>query len=132
MKTDRLSKILAAVAMTFGALTVFSCGRALFGGAQAQADAGNAVNFVLWFNFLAGFAYMVTAYGLWTARGWTRWAAIVLAASTALVAAAFGWHVLSGGAYEMRTVGAMALRLVFWVAVAIVVNAAFSRAARAG
>ena len=81
MKTDRLSKILAAVAMTFGALTVFSGGRALFGGAQAQADAGNAVNFVLWFNFLAGFAYMVTAYGLWTARGWTSWAAIVLAAS---------------------------------------------------
>ena len=132
MKTPPIFKILAVVAIAFGALTVFSGGRALFGGAQAQAAVGNAVSFVLWFNFLAGFVYVVTGYGLWTARGWARWVAIVLAASTALMAAAFGWHVMGGGAYEMRTVGEMVLRLVFWVVVAIVVNTAFSRTARTG
>jgi len=58
-KPDRL-KVLAVIAMAFGALTVFSGGRALFGDAQARAAVGNAVPFVLWFNFLAGFAYVLT------------------------------------------------------------------------
>ena len=69
MKTQRILKMLAVVAIIFGALTVFSGGRALFGDAQARASVGNAVGFVLWFNFLAGFAYVVTGIGLWVGRG---------------------------------------------------------------
>ena len=48
--------IAAIVAIVFGVLTVVSGGRALFAGAEARAAVGNAVPFVLWFNFLAGFA----------------------------------------------------------------------------
>ena len=33
----------------------------------------------------------------------------------------FGWRAASGGAYEMRTVGALSLRLVFWVLVSAIV-----------
>ena len=113
-------QVLAALAIVFGALTVFSGGRALFGGAAAQAAVGNAVGFVLWFNFLAGFFYVLTGAGLWLAQRWAAWAASLLALATALVAGAFGVHVLGGGAYEMRAVGALAVRLVFWVMVAIV------------
>ena len=40
--------------------------------------------------------------------------ALAIVAGTALVFAAFGMHVAGGGAYEMRTVGALALRLVVW------------------
>lgn len=36
------------------------------------------------------------------------------------IAAAFGLHVFGGGAYEMRTVGALALRTGFWVVVSLV------------
>ena len=132
MKSSTVIKVLAAIALVFGALTLVSGGRALFGDAAARAAVGNVVGFVLWFNFLAGFAYLAAAIGLWLGRRWAVALAALLAIATALVAAGFGMHVLNGGAYEMRTVGAMALRLVFWVAVAIVVNAAFSRAARAG
>ena len=46
--------------------------------------------------------------------------ATALALGTALVAAAFGVHVLGGGAFEMRTVGALALRLGFWAVVCAV------------
>jgi len=70
MKIDRFLKILAVVAIVFGALTVFSGGRALFGSAEARASVGNAVGFVLWFNFLAGFAYVLTGAGLWQCRRW--------------------------------------------------------------
>ncbi|MDO8447896.1 MAG: hypothetical protein Q7T10_03720 [Rhodoferax sp.] len=118
MTTQRILKVLAIIAIVFGALTVFSGGHALFGDAQARASVGNAVGFVLWFNFCAGFAYVLTGVGLWQDRRWAAGAASLLALATALVTAAFGWHVMGGGAYEMRTVGALVLRLVFWVGVA--------------
>ena len=117
MNIPRHISMLAIVAVVFGALTIFSGGRALFGGAQAQAEVGNAVAFVLWFNFLAGFAYVLAGAGLWRNQRWALSVAGLLALATALVALAFGLHVLAGGVYEMRTVGAMALRLAFWVGV---------------
>ncbi len=108
-------KILAGVAVAFGALTIVSGGRALFGGVLERASVGNAVDFVLWFNFIAGFFYMVAGVALLSRWRWGIWLSILLAASTLLVAVAFGIHVAGGGAYEMRTAGAMAIRLIFWV-----------------
>ncbi|GAB4564895.1 MAG: hypothetical protein Tsb007_35140 [Rhizobacter sp.] len=58
------------------------------------------------------------ALGLWGRRRWSVLLAVVIAVATAGVFAAFGAHALSGGAYEARTVGAMALRTLFWVGVA--------------
>lgn len=118
MKTSRsLIKTLAVVAIAFGAVTVFSGARALFGDAAARAAVGNAVGYVLWFNFLAGFAYVAAGIGLWRARRWAANLALGLAVSTAAIATVFGFHVLAGGAYEMRTVGALALRFGFWAVV---------------
>ena len=117
MNTSRRLRILAVLAAAFGALTLFSGGRALFGGAQAQAAVGNAVGFVLWFNFLAGFAYVLTGAGLWASQRWAESAAGLLALVTGLVALAFGVHVMTGGVYEMRTVGALTVRLAFWTLV---------------
>jgi hypothetical protein len=78
------------------------------------------VGFVLWFNFLAGFAYVAAGLGLWRGERWGLYLATALALGTGAVAAAFGVHALTGGAFEMRTVGALALRFGFWVVVAAV------------
>ena len=115
---DILLKSVAVVAVLFGLLTVFSGGRTLFGGEAARLAAGAIVPFVLWFNFGAGFAYVGCGLGLWGRRRWSALLAVVIAVATAAVFAAFGAHALSGGAYEVRTVGAMALRTMFWVGVA--------------
>jgi len=120
MTQPNILKILAVVAIAFGGLTIFSGGRALFGDTEARAAVGNAVGFVLWFNFLAGFAYVLAGIGLMRHQKWAPLAAIVIASATALAAAAFGMHVMAGGAYEIRTVGALAIRLGFWVLVAII------------
>ena len=120
MTTPRLLKILSAVGVVFGALTVFSGWQGLFGDAATRAALGNTVGYVLWFNFLAGFAYVAAGLGLWRGARWGLWLASALALGTALVAAAFGVHVLGGGAFEMRTVGALALRFGFWATVAAV------------
>mgnify|MGYP000216824384 CR=1 FL=1 len=106
-------------AMVFGALTVFSGAKGLFGPPEAQAALGQVVPWVLWFNFVAGFAYMGVGWGL--AHGAPRWSAqasMALAVLTGAVAAALATHIALGGGFEMRTVGAMALRLTFWSVVA--------------
>lgn len=117
-KRNVLVKGAAAVAVLFGVATVVSGGRTLFGGPEARQAAGAIVPFVLWFNFAAGFAYVVAGLGLWGRWRWSVPLAVAIAVATALVFAAFGVHVLTGGAYEARTAGAMALRTLVWVAIA--------------
>ncbi len=117
-KTDLLVKALAVVAVLFGLLTVFSGGRTLFGGEAARLAAGAIVHFVLWFNFVAGFAYVACGLGLWGRLRWSVPLAVFIAVATGLVFAAFGVHAWNGAAYEARTVGAMALRTVLWAGIA--------------
>lgn len=108
----------ALVAIGFGLLTIKEGGTVLFGSEAARSAAGHYVPFVLWFNFLAGFAYVVSGMGLWMQRRWAAWLALALAVTTAIVFAAFGAHVLLGGNYELRTVMAMTLRTLVWAAIA--------------
>jgi len=121
-------KTAAGVAIVFGVLTILSGGRVLFGGEVAQEAAGNAVSFVLWFNFLSGFIYVLAGVGIAMLRRWAVWVAILLTVSIAVVFALFALHISGGGAFEMRTVGAMTLRLIVWAAIAIVAGRqAFAR-----
>ena len=115
----RWATVAALVALVFGALTVTSGGKVLFGSEATRAAAGAYVPFVLWFNFLAGFAYVAAGVGLWRWRRWAVWLARGIAAATALVFVAFGVHIALGGAFEPRTVAAMTLRTAFWVAIAV-------------
>lgn len=111
---SRSQTIAAAVAMIFGLLTIVSGGRALFGGVAM----GAVVPFVLWFNFLAGFAYVLAGGGLWRNAAWAPPLALGIFLATTAVFAAFLWHVISGGAWETRTMGAMILRICIWGAIA--------------
>jgi hypothetical protein len=128
MNKQNVLNWLAIMAIAFGAVTVYSGGQALFGSPEARAAVGNAVPLVLWFNFFAGFVYILAGAGLLRRRPWALYAALVLASTTALIAAAFGVHVLSGGAFEMRTIGALAIRLLFWIVVLVVATSAMKAA----
>ena len=109
-------RVAAVVAVLFGAVTVFAGGNVLFG--SGAKTAGNYVPFVVWFNFLAGFAYVAAGIGLWQTRRWGTALAATLAVLTALVFAAFGAYVGNGGAYEARTVAAMTVRTALWTFIA--------------
>lgn len=116
--SDGLLRGIAVAAAAFGLLTIWAGGHTLFGGDAARQSAGAYVPFVLWFNFLAGFAYVAAAAGLWRRQRWAVALAMAIAATTLLVFAAFGAHVLRGGAFEVRTVAAMTLRGAVWLAIA--------------
>lgn len=117
-RRPRWATMLALVAILFGIVTIIVGGKTLFGSAEERAAAGNIVPFVLWFNFVAGFAYVIAGLGLFL---WKRWAAqlsAVIAVATIAVFIAFGIHVFLGGAFEVRTVGAMAIRSAVWIVIA--------------
>lgn len=117
---DAAMRIIAFAAIAFGVLTIKEGGTVLFGGEAARAAAGHYVPFVLWFNFVAGFAYVIAGAGLWWQRRWAVWLAMAIAAATLIVFAAFGVHVASGGGYEKRTLFAMILRSAVWIAIAAI------------
>ncbi|MFP7570423.1 hypothetical protein [Marivita sp. S2033] len=109
-------RIAGAVAVLFGALTVMSGASTLLG----TLDMGAVVPVVLWFNTVAGIAYIVAGYGLWQRRHWAYALSFAIFAATALVFAIFWFEVTRGGAFEMRTVFAMALRSAVWAAITLV------------
>ena len=120
--TRRLVWVRAAgvIGALFGLLTIREGGAVLFIDGPARAAAGNFVPFVLWFNFLAGFAYLVAGVGLLFRQAWAVRVALVIALATLGVFAAFGVHVVTSGEYEMRTVVAMTLRSTIWIVIAAI------------
>lgn len=114
-ETNPTPRIAGVIAIVFGALTLFSGGITLVG----ALDMGAVVPFVLWFNTAAGIAYVVTGIGLWQVRRWAFSVSLAIFVATLLVFAGFGLHVARGGAYEMRTVFALALRCAVWGAIVL-------------
>ena len=122
---SRWAVLAAVVAVAFGILTVIVGGQTLFGSPVTRAAAGNIVPFVLWFNFFAGFAYIAAGFGLFLWKNWAALLSAVIAIATLGVFVAFGVHVLLGGAFETRTVGAMTMRSVTWIIIAVAACRAF-------
>lgn len=120
-KTCRYAPMaLGLFALAFGLLTIGTGGKVLFGGEEAQRAAGNYVPFVLWFNFLAGFAYAITGLAILRRHAWAARLALGIAAATALVFAGLGIHIGLGGSFEPRTVAAMTFRTLTWLSIYIV------------
>ncbi|MBN9462132.1 MAG: hypothetical protein J0H00_13030 [Burkholderiales bacterium] len=119
-RRDAWMMVVAVLAIVFGVATIRAGGSVLFGSEEARRAAGAYVGFVVWFNFLAGFAYVAAGIGLWLRRRWGFVLAAALAIATLVVFAAFGLHVASGGAWEPRTVGALTLRTVVWAVIAAI------------
>ncbi|WP_306144019.1 hypothetical protein [Roseibium sp. MMSF_3412] len=114
-------------AIVFGFLTILSGGLVLFGGNEITEAAGNIVQFVLWFNFFAGFPYVAAGFGLLRNRHWAVWLSIAILACSATVLAGLVLHIAMGGAYELRTLVAMLFRTAVW---ALIVLTARSRTLR--
>lgn len=110
-----IRRFLSFFAIIFGIMTIKYGGFALFGGAEGERFAGNYISFVLWFNFVAGFFYIVAGLGLLLRKEWSATLIKLIAALSLLVFIAFGIYISTGVEYEIRTVGAMFIRLFFWM-----------------
>jgi uncharacterized membrane protein len=90
----------------------------LFVDGPDRVAAGNYVPFVLWFNFIAGFFYILAGVGLWFKQRWAMWLSGLIVISTLVVFALLNLHIYNDGLFEFRTVIAMSLRSVVWSVIA--------------
>lgn len=129
-----LLRVLGLSSIVFGVATLLAGGIALFGGPAAEAVAGDVVSFVLVFNFLAGLAYVAAGVAAIRRRICSVLLARLLAAATAMAFVGLGLHIAAGGAFELRTVVAMTVRVGFWTgqAVALSRSSEYGRGRRAG
>ena len=112
--------VISFVAVVFGLLTIKSGGSVIFIDGIDRQEAGNYVPFVLWFNFLAGFAYVIAGIGLWMLKQWAAKLSAFIVIMTLIVYALLGLYVIAGGEYEMRTIIAMCVRSLVWVFITII------------
>ena len=93
MKSDRSIGIwmITSIAVVFGLLTIKSGGSVLFIDGTFREEAGNYVPFVVWFNFLAGFVYLIAGGGLWMQKHWAVWVSIFIVVATLVVFAILGF-----------------------------------------
>ena len=111
--------VVTVIAIVFGLLTIKSGGSVLFVDGTFREEVGNYVPFVVWFNFLAGFVYLIAGGGLWMQKHWAVWISIFIVVATLVVFALLGIHILKGGMFEVRTIAAMSLRTVVWALIAM-------------
>jgi hypothetical protein len=114
-----LNRVISAVAILFGIMTIKSGGQVLFGEESYRIAAGNYVSFVVWFNFLAGFAYVAAGLGILFYKPWSKLLAMLIAGSSLLIFSVLGVHIFTDGAYEVRTIVAMTLRSIVWIGIMI-------------
>jgi hypothetical protein len=119
--------LIALVAVGFGIMTIKGGSAVLFGDEAARTAAGNYVPWLLWFNFLSGFIYIAAGAGLWLQQRWAVQLSMALTAAIALAFAAFGWHILSGGEFEQRTVIAMSIRMLVWLMISAITFMSINR-----
>ncbi|MCV0426446.1 MAG: hypothetical protein K5905_13310 [Roseibium sp.] len=113
-------KFAAGFAVIFGILTVLSGSIALFSSEGIRERFGDVVQFVLWFNFVSGFAYVLTGAGLWRRKRWAVIASVLLFLAILGVFTYLGLHIASGAAFETRTVVAMTFRASCWLIISLI------------
>ena len=118
----RILAMVSFFAISFGVMTIKSGGFALFGGIEGMQFAGNYISFVLWFNFVAGFFYIFSGVGLFLRKEWSKVIVKYLALLNPLVFIVFGLYVATGVDFEIRTVGAMLIRSLFWIGIFLYVK----------
>ena len=74
---------------------------------------------MVWFNFLAGFVYIIAGGGLWMRKHWAVWVSIFIAVATLVIFALLGIYILNGESYEVRTIAAMSIRTILWALIAM-------------
>ncbi|HNP07315.1 MAG TPA: hypothetical protein PKN99_06795 [Cyclobacteriaceae bacterium] len=109
----KLLKPAAIILTLFALLTLFMSGSVIFDLFGIREKEGDYVLFVVITNFVAGFLYLLGAYGLFNSKAWTT---RLLSIVTGILFAGFLgllFHINSGEAYETQTIKAMIFRIVF-------------------
>lgn len=111
--------VLATILFAFGLLTVFLTGSVLLDLFGMREKEGHYVLAIVWANLIAGLVYLLTAYGVIKEEKWTVNTLLIALSVLIIGQILFFAHVVNGGLYETKTVGAMIFRIAFTVLLAV-------------
>lgn len=119
--------ILLLFFIIFGLMTLFMSSSVLFDWFGIRAKEGNFVPFIVWANWLCGFLYLTSAYGIFKNKGWTK--IPLITALVILISAyiALFIYIDHGGLYENKTLGAMAFRIVLTTVFLLITTKIFKK-----
>lgn len=122
-----LAYLSALILIGFGLLTLFLSASVIFDLFGIRAKEGNYVLFVVWANFICSFLYLLSAYGFFKVKSWTKYA-LTLATVILLITFIFlKIHISSGGTYENKTVGALIFRISLTIIFTIIATFAIKK-----
>jgi hypothetical protein len=126
-KKEIFRYIIAIVLLAFAAVTVFMSSSVIFDWFGIREKEGDYVPFIVWTNFIAGFLYLISAYGLFKAQNWAFWIMLgtILFLMIALIVLAL--YINYGGVFEIKNVGAMMIRIGFTIALTVIVYFSLKR-----
>lgn len=112
MKKNKIVRyVVAIVLIAFALVTVFMSSSVIFDWFGIREKEGDYVPFIVWTNFIAGFIYLISAYGFLKAKKWTFWVLIGTAIFLVTALIILGLYIDAGGVFELKTVGAMGFRI---------------------
>ncbi len=121
---EKGSYLLSFFIVLFGVVTIFSGGRNLFTEIGIQTR-GEIVPLVLWYNFIAGFFYVLTGLLIFKKKILSKKLAGLIALTSLLIFTYLIFYIQSGGLYQTKTLFAMGFRTLIWVAIAIYLQVYF-------
>lgn len=110
---------LSIFTIVFGIVTIFAGGNALFT-ESGKLAAGKIIPLILWYNFIAGFFYIMAGFAMFKQKSIAIRLSMLLANSAFAIYFALLMHIFDGKEYEMRTLYAMTFRTFYWIAIAII------------
>lgn len=114
-------KKISYFAIIFGIMTIFSGGQNLFNSEVIKTQ-GNVIPEILWFNFSAGFVYLLIATLVLMQKKIALRITATLSALNFVALLHLINHVSQNGAYEVKTIFAMSFRTIFWFAFLIALS----------
>ncbi|MDQ7918286.1 hypothetical protein RBU60_11925 [Mesonia sp. MT50] len=112
-KTRIFKYLIATVLIAFALITIFMSSSVLFDWFDIRAKHGNYVLFIVETNLVAGFMYLIVAYGFVKSKKWPFWAMLSIALLLSFAFFILYFHIHTGGLFESRTVKAMIFRILF-------------------
>lgn len=111
--------VLATILTVLGLLTLFLSSSVIFDCCGIREKEGDYVLSVVWANFIAAFLYLFSAFGLIKHKKWYLKTMLLAVGVLITGQILFFIHVVEGGLYETKTVGAMIFRIAFTVILTI-------------
>ncbi len=105
------STIFTTVLGVFGLVTLFMSTSVIFNLFNIRAHQGHYVLFVVWANFFSGLLFIAATFAFWKRKAWARVPLIVSLALLVVTFVGLVIYIITGGAYETKTIAAMIFRI---------------------